>query len=420
MNYDFYQENETMDDLDDGDEYRELSLKQIKKQQDEHAKFLRQGTWYVAVLKPESYYFDLYAWAVKHVISSDGWKVISTRENKLPEQYYSDVSVALDKSESVLLDGRIFLEKQSVRYLVILNRYDVIEVAARTENADLVKDVIQEVETYVNKHNFYRGKKLEFDGKLSFIKVEYQGWDDIVLDPVIKEQIRQNTIGFIANIDQWKKYGIPAKRGIILCGDPGTGKTIVCKALLSEAEGVTIIVTDPVCMASPGSIINLFSIARDLSPAIVIIEDIDMIGIDRDILLMSTPPLLALLAVMDGITENQNIITVGTTNSIDKLDKTLRERPARFDRIFILERPDYGNRVLILRNQAKTIPLREEIIEYIGQKTNQYTPAQLKEIMYSMVISRVSDSEGVDNLGMEDVDRVISQMEVRRKNKIGF
>ena len=420
MNYSFNLENEPMDDLDDGDEYRELSPKQSKKQHEEHAEFLREDPWYVEVIRPESYYYDLYAWAVKQVTSSDSWRTVSTRENKLPEHYYSDVSVAPDKSESVLLDGRIFLEKQSVRYVIILNQYDVIEVAAGTENADMVKGFIQEVEAYVRKHNFYRGQKLDFNGKLSFVQVEHQDWDDIVLDPVMKEQIRQNTIGFIANIHQWKKYGIPAKRGIILCGDPGTGKTMVCRALLSEAEGVTFIVTDSVCMANPRSIIELFSIARDLSPTIVIIEDIDMIGMDRDILSYSTPPLLALLAMMDGITENQNIVTVGTTNSIEKLDKTLRERPARFDRIFILERPELGHRTQILNNQALTIPLSEEIVDYIAQKTDKYTPAQLNEIVYSMVISRVSTSEDASNFCVEDVDNVISQMEIRRKNRIGF
>ncbi|HEY94492.1 MAG TPA: ATP-binding protein [Dehalococcoidia bacterium] len=420
MDYPFNSEDDITNVIEDVNEYRELYQQHLKKQHEENAEFLREDPWYVEATKPEPYYFELYAWAVKQVTSTDGWQIISTRENTLSEQYYLDVDVAPDKSESVLIDGRMFLERQSVRYIISLYQYDVVQVAAGTENADVVKEVIQEIENFVKENNFYRGQKLDFNGKLSFIKAGYQDWDEIVLDPVMMDQIRQNTTGFIANTDQWERYGIPVKRGIILGGDPGTGKTLVCKALMSEADGMTCIVTDSICMANPKWIIALFSIADNLSPTLIIIEDIDMIGMERDLFTPSAPPLLTLLAVMDGITESKNIITVGTTNSIDKLDKTLRERPSRFDRIFLFSRPDYDKRVQILRNQAKTIPMSEELIEYIAKKTNQYTPAQLKEIAYGMVISRVSTSRDVVDLCIDDADKVISQMEVSRKNKIGF
>jgi cell division protease FtsH len=420
MEYPFNSEDDITNAIEDVNEYRELYQQHLKKQHEENAEFLREDPWYVEAIKLEYHYFELYAWAVKHVTISDAWGIISIRESTLSEQYYLGIDVAPDKSESVLIDGRMFLERQSVRCIISLKQYDVIQVAARTKNADAVKEVVQEIENYAKENNFYKGQKLDFNGKLSFIKAGHQDWDEIVLDPVMKEQIRQNTTGFITNTDQWKRYGIPVKRGIILGGDPGTGKTIVCKALISEADGMTCIVTDSICMANPKLIIALFSIADTLSPALIIIEDIDMIGMERDIFSPSAPPLLTLLAVMDGITEKQNIITVGTTNSIDKLDKTLRERPSRFDRIFLFSRPDNDKRAQILRNQAKTIPMSEELIEYIAKKTNQYTPAQLKEIVYGMVISRVSTSRDIVDLSIDDADRVISQMEVSRKNKIGF
>ena len=59
----------------------------------------------------------------------------------------------------------------------------------------------------------------------------------------MKKEIRLNTIGFLKNCARLEKYGIPPKRGIILAGEPGTGKTIVCKALMSEADKITCIAT---------------------------------------------------------------------------------------------------------------------------------------------------------------------------------
>jgi cell division protease FtsH len=94
----------------------------------------------------------------------------------------------------------------------------------------------------------------------------------------MKKEIRLNTIGFLQNCFQLEKYGVPTKRGIILAGEPGTGKTIVCKALMSEAENITCIATSAEGMVQGGYIPELFSVAQALCPSIIFIEDIDFIG----------------------------------------------------------------------------------------------------------------------------------------------
>jgi hypothetical protein len=187
MDYLFNLEEDIPNIINDLNEGKQLYQKQLKKQHEENAEFFGEDPWYVEATKPEPYYFGLCAWAVKHVTSSDVWRIISIRENTLSEQYYSDISITPDKSESVLIDGRMFLERQSVRCIISLNHYDVIQVAARTENTDMVKEIVQEIENYAKENNFYRGRKLDFNGDLSFIKVERQDWDEIILDPVMKE-----------------------------------------------------------------------------------------------------------------------------------------------------------------------------------------------------------------------------------------
>ncbi len=80
----------------------------------------------------------------------------------------------------------------------------------------------------------------------------------------------------------------------------------------------------------------MFSIAQDLSPSIVFIEDLDFIGQERRDSYRGTPTLIALLSEMDGIEEKKAIVTIATTNCVEALDKALSERPSRFDRVFKL------------------------------------------------------------------------------------
>ena len=97
------------------------------------------------------------------------------------------------------------------------------------------------IKDYQNTHNFNRGKKLSFSDEIFFLKTGHRDWDSVILDPAVKKEIRQNTVGFLKKCRQLERYGIPSRRGIILAGEPGTGKTTILKALMSEAENITCV-----------------------------------------------------------------------------------------------------------------------------------------------------------------------------------
>jgi cell division protease FtsH len=80
-------------------------------------------------------------------------------------------------------------------------------------------------------------------------------------------------VRFLAKLEVWQKYGIPAKRGIILAGAPGTGKTIVCKALATEAEGISCLFADSGNLANEGYVTCLYDVAHKINPCIIFIED---------------------------------------------------------------------------------------------------------------------------------------------------
>jgi cell division protease FtsH len=236
----------------------------------------------------------------------------------------------------------------------------------------------------------------------------------------MKQEIRMNTTGFLKHREQLIQYGLPQKRGIILAGEPGNGKTIICRALMSEADGITCISSDPYAMCQESYISDLFAIARDLSPSLVFLEDLDFIGQGRDDHFRGETALVALLASMDDIGENQAIVTVGTTNRIEAMDRALSERPSRFDRVFKIERPDGVQRLELLQHMAQKIPLTQDVMEYLVSKTAGFSAAQLQEVSFGMVIARVN--AGAQNMEIKcaDVDSVIPLINMHKTGRLGF
>ena len=212
----------------------------------------------------------------------------------------------------------------------------------------------------------------------------------------------------------------PPKRGIILAGEPGTGKTIICKALISEADEITCITTAAYGTLHEQYISELFSIAQDLSPSMVFIEDLDFVGQERHDSYRGTPPLIALLTEMDGIAEKTAIVTVATSNCFEMLDKALSERPSRFDRVFKLIRPNCEQRAELIKRISEKIPLSEDVREYIVKVTSGFTPAQLQGVLHGMVISHSEMEEETMQFNRSDVDSAIAWLNIRKKGPMGF
>jgi cell division protease FtsH len=236
----------------------------------------------------------------------------------------------------------------------------------------------------------------------------------------MKKEIRLNTIGFLQNCARLEKYGVPPKRGIILAGEPGTGKTIVCKALMSEADKITCIAATAYGMLNERYIPDLFSIAQDLNPSLIFIEDMDFIGQERQDFYRGNTPLISLLAEMDGIAEKTAIVTVATTNNVETLDKALSERPSRFDRVFRMTRPNYEQRAELVKHISEKIPLSDDVREYISKETSGFTPAQIQEVLHGMVISHSAMREDIMQFNRSDVDSTIALLNIRKNNMIGF
>ncbi|XP_057484360.1 ATP-dependent zinc metalloprotease FTSH 7, chloroplastic-like [Actinidia eriantha] len=208
-----------------------------------------------------------------------------------------------------------------------------------------------------------------------------------------KEELEE-IVEFLRNPDRYVRVGARPPRGVLLVGLPGTGKTLLAKAVAGEAEVPFIS-----CSASEfvelyvgmgaSRVRDLFAQAKKEAPSIIFIDEIDAVAKSRDgkFRIVSNDEreqtLNQLLTEMDGFDSNSAVIVLGATNRSDVLDPALR-RPGRFDRVVMVETPDRTGREAILKVHVskKELPLGEEFdLSDIASMTTGFTGADLANLV---------------------------------------
>ena len=206
-------------------------------------------------------------------------------------------------------------------------------------------------------------------------------------------------VTYITNRTLYKEAGAEVPRGILLEGPPGTGKTLLAKAIASECEANFISVASSEFVElyvgmGAAKVRNLFKKARDNSPTIIFMDEIDAVGKQRGTGINSgnderEQTLNQILAEMDGFTQNDNILIIAATNRRDVLDSALL-RPGRFDRIINVPLPDTPSRLSILNVHTQNKKLDKNVdLEKIATYTAGYSGAQLKNLVNEAAINAV-------------------------------
>ena len=427
---------DAIDDEDD-DEYvssysswRQKEREKIRrKNQTIIDRFLGKGRRASDVVIKPSYYGELLIWALDRYIKRDDWKVADTLGYRDPEPFHVEVHTDYDKHENLIVRGQLLVEKDDAHFVVTVDAFPrypaTVQVQGPEEQKDKIEAFVKGVKDIAEKENFYRGKKIEFAGRIRFLNVAGKSWHSIILDRATKGEIKANTIDFLRRGKRWHGFGIPQKRGVLLAGEPGTGKTLICKALMSEADAITCITTSAYQLSEDGYITDLYEMAEDLSPCMVFIEDIDLIGLNREEYhYQQGPALLSLLNVLDGVEEKHEIVTVATTNNWEALDRAISHRPSRFDRVIKLALPSLGQRRELVSLLCQKIPVDVPTQDYISTKAEGCTPAQLQEVVFGLAIEYRGESSQAPSLLLDitrdDIDRAISKVNGRNKRHLGF
>ena len=185
----------------------------------------------------------------------------------------------------------------------------------------------------------------------------------------------------------FSRLGIESHGGILLYGPPGCGKTLLAKVLASESEANMYPINGPEIMnkyygETEAKLREIFKEAKDNSPSIIFIDEIDAIAPKREEAYgdVEKRVVAQLLALMDGLTDRGNVIVLGATNRPDSMDPALR-RPGRFDREFEITVPNEDERYEILQIHTRGMPISEDIdLKNLSSELHGYTGADIKSL----------------------------------------
>jgi ATP-dependent 26S proteasome regulatory subunit len=175
-----------------------------------------------------------------------------------------------------------------------------------------------------------------------------------VLPEEVLRRVERHSLDMAARRQQLRAAGQHLKRGLLLHGPPGTGKTHTVRYVVQALEGTTVLLLSGRSLHMVGSVTAL---ARDLQPAAVVLEDVDLVAEDRAFGPGPAPVLFELLDAMDGAAEDADLLFLLTTNRADLLEPALAARPGRVDVAVEIGLPDAPARARLLEVYAREVPL---------------------------------------------------------------
>ena len=270
-----------------------------------------------------------------------------------------------------------------------------------------------------------------YDSETQKTKIKFA--DVAGLDEEKQEMIE--IVDFLKHPEKFQDMGAKVPRGVLLCGEPGTGKTLIAKAIAGEANVPFISMSgsefiEMFAGLGASRVRKLFEKARKVAPCIVFIDEIDAIGSRRTSSsgaeTENNQTLNQLLVEMDGFDTEETIIVLAATNRPEMLDKALL-RPGRFDRQITVALPDLNGREAILNIHAKGKHFAHDVnLRSIAEDTAGFTGAELANILNeAAIIATIRERESITNkdiedalkkvtVGLEKHNRVISEKDKKR------
>jgi cell division protease FtsH len=240
----------------------------------------------------------------------------------------------------------------------------------------------------------------------------------------VKEELEE-VVDFLKNPKKYIEAGARVPKGVLLIGAPGTGKTLLAKAVAGEA-GVPFFHTsgsefeEMLVGAGASRVRDLFNKARKVAPCIIFIDEIDAVAKKRGRALYSgagEQTLNQILVEMDGLESRENVIVLAATNRPDVLDPAIL-RPGRFDRTVTVQMPDYEERESILKVHSKNKKFKKGVdLTTVAKRTIGYSGADLENLLNEAAI--MAAKRGDKEISQEDLSEAFLKVKLGRKKKTG-
>lgn len=325
---------------------------------------------------------------------------------------FQDVDIGESEPIKCLNNGLWLNRDGDLRYAVVLSFHREygheagtcvdIAVPVGEGGQSLVQRCFSELEAAINAARSYRGKVLSLDAESDYRgrskgvmvhRLPLVARDAVILPKPTLDLLDRNVIRFIESRDALRRLGQSTRKGILLYGPPGTGKTHTIRYLAANLPGHTTLI---ITAGQMGLLSQYMTLARLLQPAMVVIEDVDLIARDRDD--MGGPCeeslLNTLLNEMDGLRDNADILFILTTNRPEQLEVALAGRPGRIDQAIEVPLPDDIGREKLVRLYGGGLKLSDEIVAEAVARTNGVSAAFIKELMRRTAQSSVMRNGG--------------------------
>ncbi|CCG02128.1 AAA ATPase [Blastococcus saxobsidens DD2] len=252
-------------------------------------------------------------------------------------------------------------------------------------------------------HNVFRGQVLSFGQEifghgqtlLQFHRRPELQADQLILVPETLAEIRRQVVDVARHKARLLAAGQHLKRGVLLYGPPGVGKTHTVRYLMSSLRDTTVI-------QLTGNALHLIaeacSVARALQPAMVIVEDVDLIAEDRGMHPGQHPLLFQLLNEMDGLAEDADVVFVLTTNRADLLEPALAARPGRVDQAVALDLPDGAARRALFDLYRGSLEVDTSRLDDVLARSEGVTASFLKELLRRAALLAATRTAAGDRL----------------------
>ena len=207
--------------------------------------------------------------------------------------------------------------------------------------------------------------------------------DDVILPPGVLDTVTGHVTGIATHAETLRRHGQHLKRGVLLYGPPGTGKTHTVRHLLSVTPEHTVVLLSGATLSMVGP---ATAIARHLQPAIVVLEDCDLVAMQREFTPGGNPLLFEVLDALDGLDADADVCFLLTTNRVDVLEEALAQRPGRVDLSVEIPLPDEDARRRLLALYGRAVGFSDGVLDEVARRSDERTASFFKELVRRAVL----------------------------------
>ena len=340
---------------------------------------------------------------------------------------YEDVDIGGGETVRCLKNGVWLLSHQQGPYVVILAQQDdygrggdmIVEVAAPPGEmgAELCMHVFDALELRLSKGSCYRGRVLsleqryQYSGHASRIcvhELETVARADVILPESTLQAVERNVLKFAEQRQSLRGLGMSTQKGLLFHGAPGTGKTHCIRYLAGSLSGHTTLL---ITAEGMGLLPEYMALARLLQPALVVIEDADLIARERTQRDSACDEVLLnrLLNEMDGLRERADVFFILTTNRPETLEPALASRPGRIDQTIEFPLPDEALRKRLIQLYARNLIVPDSLMDELARRTEGASPAFIKELLRRTAQHHL-EANGSGEASRENIEAALHEM----------